>query len=174
MDGADGYQANDRRHVFKLFGSYRLTDDLTVGFNSILSSGRPLSAFGQGYPDHSSNIYGSYGDTFYLYQNSCPDTNGNAKCDQAEKEYNRVTRGSVGRTPWTFKVDLSANYKFEVDGIDMRATLNVYNVLNTQSVTSQNEHYEARRSEGTYNKHYGAAYTWQTPRYVELGFEARF
>ena len=36
MDGADGYQANDRRHVFKVFGNYRLTDDLWLGFNSFL------------------------------------------------------------------------------------------------------------------------------------------
>ena len=56
----------------------------------------------------------------------------------------------------------------------MRATLNVYNVLNGQAVTSQNEHYENRRSEGSFNQYYGAAYTWQSPRYVEVGFEARF
>lgn len=174
MDGADGYQANDRRHVFKMFGAYKLTDDLTLGFNSTLSSGRPLSAFGQGYPSDDPSIYGSYGDTFYLYQNQCPDTNGNGECDISEKVYTKLGRGEAGRTPWTFTVDLSANYEFEVNDIDMRATLNVYNVLNTQSVTSQNEHYEARRSEGTFNRHYGAAYTWQTPRYVELGFEARF
>jgi hypothetical protein len=174
QDGSDGYQANDRRHVFKLFGSYDVTDDLTVGFNSSLSSGRPLSAFGQGYPDDDPTIYGSYGDTFYLYTNQCPDTNGDGICQQSEKVYQFQPRGNQGRTPWTFNLDLSANYSFTVSDIDMRATLNVYNVLNSQSVVSQNEHYENRRSEGVYNQYYGAAYTWQTPRYVEIGFEARF
>ncbi len=174
MDGASGYQANDRRHVFKLFGSYDVTDDLTVGFNSTLASGRPLSAFGQGYPSNDARIYGSYGDTYYLYTNQCPDNNGNGACDVEEKVYEFSPRGSKGRTPWTFKLDLSANYSFNVNDLDMRATLNIYNVLNSQSVTSQNEHYEARRAEGIYSPSYGAAYSWQAPRYVEVGFEARF
>ncbi|MDO6838851.1 TonB-dependent receptor plug domain-containing protein [Paraglaciecola chathamensis] len=174
MDGSDGYQPNDRRHVFKFFGSYDVTEALTVGFNSTLSSGRPLSAFGQGYPSDDPAIYGSYGDTFYLYTNECPDANGNGMCEQSEKIYQYSPRGSKGRTPWTFNLDLSANYNFTVSDIDMRATLNVYNVLNGQAVTSQNEHYENRRSEGSFNQYYGAAYTWQSPRYVEVGFEARF
>ncbi|WP_102796311.1 TonB-dependent receptor [Bowmanella denitrificans] len=174
MDGAYGYQANDRRHAFKFFGSYDINDDLTVGFNSTLMSGRPLSAFGQGYPDHSENIYGSYGDTFYLYTNECPDTNGDGACNQNEKVYTRVPRGTVGRTPWTFMLDVSASYSFEISGVDMRANLNIYNLLNSSGVLSQNEHYENFRAEGKYNPYYGAAYTWQTPRYVEIGLEARF
>ncbi|NCP66530.1 MAG: TonB-dependent receptor [Paraglaciecola sp.] len=174
QDGSQGYQANDRRHVFKLFGSYDVTDDLTLGFNSYLQSGRPLSAFGQGYPSNDANIYGSYGDTFYLYTNQCPDTNGDGMCQVSEKIYQYIPRGTVGRTPWVFNLDLSANYSFEVSDIEMRATLNIYNVLNNQSVTAQNEHYENRRAEGVFNPYYNAAYTWQTPRYVELGFEARF
>ena len=157
-----------------MFGSYDVTDDLTVGFNSTLASGRPLSAFGQGYPSNDARIYGSYGDTYYLYTNQCPDNNGNGACDVDEKVYEFSPRGSMGRTPWTFKLDLSANYNFSLSEMDMRATLNIYNVLNSQSVTSQNEHYEARRAEGIYSPSYGAAYSWQTPRYVEVGFEARF
>ena len=174
QDGSDGYQANDRRHVFKLFGSYDVTDSLTIGFNSTLQSGRPLSAFGQGYPSTDSNVYGSYGDTFYLYTNQCPDSNSNGSCETEEKIYNFLPRGSVGRTPWLFNVDLSANYAFSVSDIDMRATLNIYNILNSQGVSSQNEHYENRRAEGVYNPFYNSAYTWQTPRYVQVGFEARF
>jgi len=54
----------------------------------------------------------------------------------------------------------------------MKASLDVFNVLNTQEATSLNEHYEV--TEGNRNQWYGAAYSWQTPRYVRLGFEARF
>lgn len=163
MDGAQGYQANDRRHVFKLFGSYDIDENWTVGFNSTLSSGRPLSAFGQGYPNKDPNIYGSYGDTFYI-----------ADCDDVTGEctYDRVPRGTVGRTPWTFNVDASIAYNFTAGGVDMKASLDVFNVLNTQEATSLNEHYEV--TEGNRNQWYGAAYSWQTPRYVRLGFEARF
>lgn len=174
MDGAQGYQANDRRHVFKLFGTYDLTDDLSIGFNSVLSSGRPLSAFGQGYPDHDSHVYGSYGDTFYLYTGQCPDTNGEAGCQQDEKIYAFNPRGSMGRTPWNFRVDLSANYKFSISDVDLVAAVKVYNVLDIQEITSQDEHYERYRSEGNKNPYYGAAYDWQTPRYVEFSISARF
>ncbi|WP_444996899.1 TonB-dependent receptor [Aliikangiella sp. IMCC44359] len=174
MDGAYGYLPNDRRHGFKFFGSYSLNDSLSVGWNSSLTSGRPLSSFGQGYPDTSANIYGSYGDTFYLYTNQCPDTNNNGQCDQSEKVYIKTPRGSAGRTPWLFNLDLSLNYDFEVSGVDMRASFDVYNVLDVQEITSQNEHYEARRSEGTFNEWYGAAYTWQAPRSFGVSLEARF
>jgi hypothetical protein len=174
MDGAYGYQANDRRHVFKLFGTYDLTDDLSIGFNGVLSSGRPLSAFGQGYPSNDPHLYGSYGDTFYLFTGQCPETNGEAGCQQDEKIYNQVTRGTVGRTPWNFRVDLSANYKFNISKVDMVASVKVYNVLDIQEVVSQDEHYEAYRSEGIKNPYYGAAYDWQTPRYVEFSISARF
>ncbi|MFC0050440.1 TonB-dependent receptor [Rheinheimera tilapiae] len=173
MDGADGYQANDRRHVFKFFGSYDVTDKLTLGMNSTLSSGRPLSMFGQGYPSSDPKLYGSYGDTFYLVT-GCTDTNGNGKCDPAERIFSKTPRGSAGRTPWNFNVDVSATYDFTVSGVDLRASVNVYNILNIQEITSSNEHYEARRSAGTFNPWYNAAYTWQTPRYVRVGIEGRF
>ncbi|MCP1339976.1 TonB-dependent receptor [Idiomarina sp. M1R2S28] len=161
MDGAQGYQANDRRHVLKLFGSYDLDENWTVGFNSSLSSGRPLSAFGKGYPNKNANIFGGYGDTFYI-----------ADCVDDDCTYDRIPRGTVGRTSWTFNIDASVAYNFTVSGVDMKASLDVFNVLNTQEPTSLNEHYEV--TEGNRNQFYGAAYSWQTPRYVRLGFEARF
>ncbi|EKE82094.1 TonB-dependent receptor [Idiomarina xiamenensis] len=163
MDGAYGYQPNDRRHVFKVFGSYDINDNWTVGFNGSLSSGRPISAFGQGYPSDDPNIYGSYGDTFYI-----------ADCDDATDTctYTQVPRGTAGRTPWTFNVDASVAYNFSVSGVDMKASLDVFNIFNTQEATAVNEHYES--SEGVRNQYYKAAYSWQTPRYVRLGFEARF
>ncbi|WP_416307790.1 TonB-dependent receptor [Neptunicella sp. SCSIO 80796] len=174
MDGAQGYQPNDRRHVFKLFGSYDINDDWSLGFNSSLTSGRPLSTFGQGYPDDNPDVYGSYGDTYYIFTGQCPDNNGNGACDVEEKIYNFTPRGSAGRTPWIFNVDVSVAYNFTVSGVDMKASLDVFNVLNNIEVTSPNEHYEQRRSEGTYNQWYGAAYSWSAPRSVRLGFEARF
>jgi len=59
-----------------------------------------------------------------------------------------------------------------VSDIDMRASINVFNILNSQSEASVNEHYE--QNEGEVNAYHDAAYSWQTPRYVRIGFEARF
>ena len=172
MDGSQGYQPNDRRHTFKFFGSWEPMEDLTVGWNATLQSGRPKSLFGQGYPSKDPNLNGGWGDTFYIYTNECPDTNGNGECDQDEKIYEKHDRGTNGRTPWTFNLDLSAAYDFTVSDIDMRASINVFNILNSQSEASVNEHYE--QNEGEVNAYHNAAYSWQTPRYVRIGFEARF
>jgi hypothetical protein len=184
MDGSQGYQANDRRHVLKLFGSYNVTDDFSIGFNSILSSGRPKSAYGAGYPDHHPDVYGSYGDTFWHYQGACdaPGESGNSVCVEQDPEghpgeyklYTFHPRGSVGRTSWTFNLDLNATYNFTVSDVDMSVTLDIFNVLNSQTETKLNEHYENSRSEGNVNPFYGAAYDWQSARYVRFGFQARF
>ena len=172
MDGAQGYQANDRRHVFKFFGSWEPVEDLMLGWNASLSSGRPLSLFGQGYPSKDPNLNGGWGDLFYLYTNECPDTNGDLECGQDEKIYERNARGTAGRTPWTFNVDLSAAYNFSVSDLDMRVSLNVFNIFNNLESTALNEHYE--QNEGVANQWHGASYNFQAPRYVRLGFEARF
>lgn len=172
MDGAQGYQPNDRRHVFKLFGSYNFTEAFSLGFNALLASGRPLSSFGQGYPDDDPNIYGSYGDTFYLYTGECPDTNGSGECDQSEKIYTFHPRGSAGRTAWTFNLDLSARYTWQFSRVELTAVAQVFNIFNIQEPTILNEHYES--TEGQKNQFYGAAYDWQAPRRVTVGLEARF
>lgn len=54
----------------------------------------------------------------------------------------------------------------------MRASLNIFNVLDSQEPTALNEHYESTPGEA--NPFYDAAYSYQTPRYVRLGLEARF
>lgn len=179
MDGSDGYQPNDRRHVFKFFGAYALTEDLDIGFNSTLSSGKPVSAFGRGYPSSDERLYGSYGDTFYHFTNTCRLAGGGAGACPAnptaeEKIYTFHPRGSAGRTPWTFNLDLNMGYNFNVSGVEMRASVDVFNVLDIQEVTAVNEHYEANGSEGVYNKWYGQAMQWQTPRTVRFGISGSF
>jgi len=158
MDGAYGNQANDRRHVIKFFGNYNVTDAISVGWNSTLASGKPKSSFGQSYPSTNPDLFGGYGDTFYI-------TN-------ADGSFTKFPRGSQGFTSWTFNLDLSVSYSFAMNGIDMKATLDVFNVLDNQTPTRLNEHYEV--SLGQVNQYYGAAYDWQTPRYVRIGFSARF
>lgn len=176
MDGSDGYLPNDRRHVFKFFGSYQINDKLTAGWNASLASGRPLNLFGQGYPDDAADIYGAYGDTFYLFTNTCNTAGVVGPCTpanvQADKIYTFNPRGSGGRTPWLTTLDASLTYDFFVGDVDMSANLQIFNILDIQEATSINEHVE--QSEGTPNEWYGAAYGWQTPRYVRLSIQARF
>ena len=179
MDGADGYLPNDRRHVFKFYGTYRwMNNHLIAGWNASLVSGRPINIFGIGYPDTGTNVTPPYGDTFYLFTNSCNNPAGVAACtpmnEQADKIYRFQSRGTNGRTPWTVSLDASLTYNFNVSNIDMTASLQVFNLLNIQEPTSINEHAEARRSEGTPNEWYGAVYGWQQPRHIRFSIQARF
>jgi len=174
MDGADGFLPNDRTHVFKFYGSYYFTDDLVGGWASTVASGRPLSVFGAGYPDTGANVFGSYGDTYYLYTNQCPDANFDAVCNQSEKIYSFTGRGNAGRTPWTTTLDASLTYGFDMGNVGMTASLQVFNVLDIQSALMTNEHSEARRSEGNPNEFFGSVFAWQQPRHVRLTLQARF
>ncbi len=158
--GAEGYQPNDRRHVFKFYGSYDYNDALSVGWNTTLSSGRPLSVFGRAFPQADDpNLYGNYGDTFFTE-------------DPVTGAFTLRPRGTAGRTPWLFKVDLNASYSWEMNGVDMRATFDVFNVLNNQEITAQDEHFES--TSGVKNNFFGSTYAWQAPTSVRLGLEARF
>jgi hypothetical protein len=178
MDGADGYLPNDRRHVFKFFGSYRFAENWTAGWNASLASGRPLSVYGSGYPDQGANVFGSYGDTYYLFTNTCNTPGGVAACPddaaQEDKIYRFTGRGNNGRTPWLTSLDASLTYAFQTGNIDWSTSLQVFNLLDIQEVTHINEHAEARRSEGNPNEFFGAAYGWQQPRHVRLSLQARF
>ena len=161
MDGAYGNLPNDRRHVFKFYGSYEVMEDLVLGWNSTLSSGRPRGIQGGSYWSTDGDLYGSYGDTYYVTQ------------DDGSLDY--FPRGSNGTTSWTFNVDFSANYSFEVNDIDMLLTLDIYNVLDNDAATTVVDNYEGIGwAAGGRNQFYGAAKTWQTPRYATLGLEAKF
>ena len=137
-----------------------------------------MSVYGSGYPDTSPEIFGSYGDTYYVFTNTCTTAGVIGPCTpanvQADKIYRFTGRGKAGRTPWMFGLDASLTYGFETGKIDWTASLQVFNLLNIQEVTMYNEHAEARRSEGNPNEWYGAAYGWQTPRHVRLSVQARF
>jgi len=160
MVGAYGNLPNDRRHVFKVFGSYNITEDFVVGWNSTLASGRPRGVLGGSYWTDDHDLYGSYGDTYYVTQD--------------DKSLTYHPRGSNGTTPWTFTVDLSASYSFNFNGIDMKASLDIFNVLDNSQPTSYVDNYESFWTAGSRNQFYDAALAWQTPRFATLNLEARF
>lgn len=160
MDGAYGDLPNDRRHVFKLYGSYLLTDAWSAGWNFSMSSGRPVNAFGIGYPTGTP----AYGDTYYLAQLN----------DEGEVVgYNHVPRGSMGRTSWVTQLDLSTSYTMQVNEIQLKWYLDVFNVLDADSSTEVYEVAESG-SEGVADSRYGLTTAYQTPRSVRFGFEASF
>ncbi|MDV6329008.1 TonB-dependent receptor [Idiomarina sp. Sol25] len=162
MDGAYGNLPNDRRHTFKAYGAYALTENFRLGANFTLSSGRPLNAFGIGHP----NGVPPYGDTFYVCTANCTD-------DTVENEYVQMPRGTYGRTEWTPKLDLNATYTTELAGTEIELRADVYNVLNSSAVQRRNEFAEDAFP-GDPNKRFMAPTSYQTPRYVQLSAGIKF
>jgi hypothetical protein len=139
---SNGYLANDRRHQFKAFGSYALTNELTLGANLLLASGRPKNKFGN-YPDRV--VGAAYGPDYFI-----------------------GSRGAAGTMGWQFNANLSLLYrpKWGKDRVTMG--LDIFNVLNRKAVLETAETFE--NSAGAPEPTYGLANAWQRPRYFRLSF----
>ena len=154
-----GYLPNDRRHSFKLFGNYELTDEWSVGFNALIQSGRPLNCFGvldlnpgAGYSPH------PYGSSFMR----CSST-GDATDDSSVV---RQPRGTKGRLPWTQNYDMNVSYQPSwAEGLQFK--VDVFNVFNKQKVTSVNEVAEVAAT-GAASATYLLPASFQAPRSVRL------
>ena len=153
-----GYLPNDRRHSAKLFGNYEWNDQWSTGFNYLVQSGRPLNCFGNldlnpALPlrDAAGNIIDGP-DT-----NTAPDTNYSPhpygasffRCGTTvegglnDPTVQRFPRGTKGRLPWTQSLDLNVAYKPSwAPGLTIK--MDVFNVMNSQKVTSVNEVAETR------------------------------
>lgn len=163
MDGAYGDLPNDRRHIFKFYGAYNVTEAWSVGWNFSLKSGRPINAFGAGYPTGRP----SYGDTYYLTRYTYDD-NG----DVADTDYIKVPRGTMGRTDWIARLDLSSTYELNFKYTDVRFYLNVFNVFDAHG--SEEVYEYAETDPGALDERYGLTSSYQTPRSVQLGMEVTF
>jgi hypothetical protein len=118
MDHSTGYLANDKRHKFKLFGSYSLTSEWQAGANLRLESGTPLNTFGFHPTDAFARAYGA--DSFYNNSKVAP-------------------RASAGRTPWVSNLDLTLRYRPKWANGKMTMGLSVFNVLNSHKNTESNQ-----------------------------------
>jgi hypothetical protein len=151
MDGAYGNLPNDRRHVIKIFGAYTVADNLTVGLNSIIASGRPWTALGNGYtPDQ--DLY-HYGKTYWVG-------------DQ------KFSRGSMGRTPWTIKFDVNASYKIPVGDSQVIARVDIFNLFNAENATRYDEN--AETAIGQSSPTFGTGVEFQTARRIQFSLDYRF
>lgn len=179
QDGTYGYLPNDRRHVLKMFGYYKLTDQFRIGANMSIQSGRPKSC--QGFvpptvPDFNpipgfGGGAGSYNSASSFY------------CLRESDRLAELTpRGTLGRTPWTSRYDLSFAYTPDVFGNKLTLQADVFNVFNSQTVTEYNEQrdYSRATSNSTLpntnklNPNYGLPTSFQGPRSVRFTVRYEF
>ena len=148
MRGAYGNLPNDHRNTFKSLTVYKPVNDLSIGANLSMQSGKPINCLGVAPFD----VYG-YGAAYHY-------CNGQI-----------VPRGSVGTTPTITDLDLSIAYSpHYVAGLLVQ--LAIFNVANRHGITNVDETYT--NSQNVVQSSYGAAYSYQTPRFIRLSAQYQF
>jgi hypothetical protein len=160
--GADGYLPNDRRHSFKLRGSYAVSQNWELGATFSALSGRPISAIGSGNPFDGTN----YWSFFICTQNCTSDV-------PSERVYELRGRGNEGRTPWLFDVGANVTYRYSFSAADLKVKLSVYNLLNQQRPTQVIDRLEPDIG-FIDTEFYGLGDGFQRPRYATLTFNLDF
>ena len=155
--GAYGYLPNDRRHQFKVRGTYGFGGDWRVGLTLNAQSGRPISAFGTGNPFDAESYH-----SFFI----CT-----ANCDSEDDAvYELLGRGSQGRTPWTYDVGANVTWQHTFGAADVLVKLAVYNLLNQERVLEVDESFNPTDPDNTF----GTGTTYFAPRYGQLTFRVKF
>ncbi|MGO1893780.1 MAG: TonB-dependent receptor plug domain-containing protein [Luteimonas sp.] len=155
---------NDRRHQIKLRGSYAPNEQWAFGAMVTAMSGAPINMFGVTWPNDdiggaSFVTEGSGGGTFWHCVQNCSGS-------WDERVYEYAGRGAGGRTPWTYNVGANVTWTLPVDGIDLKARLSVYNLLNNDEVINVRQRYEM--GPGVSRGLHGTGTRWQSPRYAQL------
>jgi TonB dependent receptor/Carboxypeptidase regulatory-like domain/TonB-dependent Receptor Plug Domain len=146
-----GYLPNDRRHALKVFGSYAITDEFSVGTNLLVQSGRPKNCLGVLYPYHG-GIH-PYGSSFFRCGTTTAGGTGPTE---------PVPRGTAGRLDWTWNVDLSFAYTPNwAEGLMVK--VDVFNLFNKQEIVAVEDRAEENAT-GAPAAAYLVPRAFQTPR----------
>ncbi len=177
--GSLGYLPNDRRHAFKVFGNYQITDEWSVGANLLVQSGRPQNCFG--FLD--GRDYSAYANGYFSCDSgpaqpaclvvhasgtACPAGQSNPLYHGGGNNgHTVVPRGTAGRTPWSRTLDLNVAYKPNwADGhLTMKA--DVFNVFNEHAATAVSETGENSAGDPQPDS-YLTPVSYQTPRSVRF------
>ena len=156
MIGSRGYLPNDRRHQIKAYGYWQMNPEWLFGANVQIASGRPKNCLGNPPAGYDREGYGA---SFFY----CDfDVNGVANSTLG-------SRGTKGRLPWTYQLNLSAQYSPAWADHKLAFTADVFNVFTQQRKVSI---VETQQNETDPN--YGRVLSYQTPRYVRLGMRYDF
>lgn len=149
MIGADGLLPNDRTHQVKAFGFTEITKEIMLGGNVLLASGRPRSCIGS---EPVASVAVTHSPNY---------SNQTFWCLGATRAENVITqRGSLGRLPTDFRLDLNVAYKPTVaPGLQLR--VDVFNVFNRQAVQNVTEAYN---SASNVSSLYGTPLSLTAPR----------
>ncbi len=186
--GAYGDLPNDRRHTFRVFGTYAPFDRFTVGANFQVQSGRPYGCIGyvptavdplapqSGTP---SGWYCPQGTSGAAVTNAALLAQLNAVGGDTTRNASvLVGRGNSGETDWINQLDLSFSYRIlgeEDDGHRLTASMEVFNVFDGDGVVRVVEQGEVRGAQlGIAAPFFGLPRTYQGARSVRFGLRYAF
>lgn len=161
-----GVLFNDYRHQFKFRGSYKLNEMWSFGSTLSVRSGGPITAFGVVWPNDNRSAGGpgefSGGGSGWL----CTGTATNDCTNWQTRQLRYSPRGAFGRMPWIWDLGASVVWTLPVEGVDLKARLSVYNLLNNQKEINVHSRYES--TPGVRMPYFGEGTVWQAPRYTQL------
>nr|WP_240734202.1 TonB-dependent receptor [Dyella soli] len=165
MVGANGVLPNDRTHQLKAFGYFQLTPEWRFGGNALVQSGRPRNCTSH-YPTADAGLYSGAAYWFCGLSGSgtAPGSTG-YKAPAADYAFS--PRGSHGRAPWSYSLNLNAAYT--PNWLDNKLTfqMDIFNVLNRQVATTYNFRYETS-ARNTPNSLYLRELNVSEPRYFRF------
>jgi hypothetical protein len=151
MEYANGDLANDRKHQFKIYGSYQITPEWMVSANLTVQSGTPKSCLGRyGANESDPSGYGSY----YHYCFGVPSR-----------------PGDKGRNPWEELVDANIEYRPLWAERKLAFNVSVFNLLNQQRAQALNP---VSGSTNSVNDGYNQVISYTQPRYARFGITYDF
>lgn len=162
--GTYGYTPNDKRHVFKIAGSYQLFDAINIGLNVQAYSPRRYGCIG--YTPLSVDPFSGAGGLFCQVGGD-----GTINTDPAVTQpLQLVRRGSVFKSDWQVINDADISYTFNIGDASMVARLSVFNLLNLKSKLNFNEN--GTDGQGVASPYYRTVTQYQTGRSarVQIGF----
>ena len=87
-------------------------------------------------------------------------------------------RGSDGRSPNTYEMDLQADYGLQLGPVTVHFLASLFNVLNRQQVTEVDQVWAFDQADNgsptPTNSHYGQGNQFQQPRTLRLGLRVSF
>ncbi|HTM82048.1 TonB-dependent receptor [Asticcacaulis sp.] len=158
-DYGTGLLPNDRTHTLKLWGSYSFNPNFLIGANVLVQSPAKFGCLGVHPTDPYAESYGAY--SHYCGGEPAP-------------------QGKGPKGDWTKTLDLSLRYtvpeKYAIGGnLVLRA--DIFNVFDNHSVTARYVEYEYSSDytdPANRDPDYGSVLSYNTPRYVRLGFDLTY
>ena len=171
QDGAQGYLPNDRRHQFKAYGAYLISDELTATANFNMMSGTPLSCYGFIPTDGMLEGDGTFkwdANYFVFWPPS------SYYCAGSDGQPVLSHRGAEGRTDWTYMLDVGLSYAPEWADDKLTLQLDVFNIFEFDEAIKFNQTSDIQRNSPEVSPNFLAPTAFQSPRSVRLTARYRY